>query len=122
MKNFKVFLNEDNEFNEDDFDFEEMDEKAELIAEIMEIENNDPLTGKMGLDDNAKKLVKTIKEKLNNKLENVEIEELKIMKQLSILENQKRKYIAENLGIVKKVSAVIMEIVQEVGEENEDLF
>lgn len=117
MKNFEDFFNENNEFNEDDFDFEEIDEKAQLIAEIIDMDNKDPLNDKLELDDNAKKLAKVIKEKLYNKLEDIEIGELEIMKQLSILEAQKRKYISENFEIVKKVSEMIMTVITEVSED-----
>lgn len=103
-----------------DFDFidEEKDEaKINLIAEIMDIENNDPLSNRM--DDKMLKLSKILKSKFEKELDNIEVKELKILKRLSEIEYQKRKLISENYEIVIKVSNIFQKIVNELDESGE---
>jgi len=116
MKYLKKFESNDIVFEED---FEEMDEKAILIAELMELEMNDPLVDKLDHTDNMKDFLKIIKEKVYKKLDNVEVEDLKIMKQLSYMEIEKRKIMANHFESVQKVAQLLQEVMKEISEDDE---
>lgn len=119
MKNFEQFLNENMDTEEFEVDIEEVDEKAQIIAEIIAIETNDPLADKLDLGEGAKKLVDLIKEKIYDKLDDIEIEDLKIMKQLSVMEIEKRKLIADNFEAIQQVSQMLQAIIKEITENDE---
>ena len=97
----------------------ENDEKALLIAEIMNIQYNDPVADKLDLDDGTKKIVDYIIGKLPQKLDDVGVEDLKIIKKLNELQVESRNLIAENIEIVKVVTVVMNEIIEEIGEDEE---
>jgi len=119
MKKFKDFLNE----NIDNFeiDDEEIDERTQLIKDLMELQLNDPLKDKLDLDDDNKKLLKKINDKLFDRLEldDISVNELKLFKEATLLENKKRKLIYDNFKSFEKIQKMVMDILNELNNDND---
>jgi hypothetical protein len=124
MKYLKLFEDQTKEpdpFSQEE-EWEEVDEeKAKIIAEIMEIEMNDPLSGKYGLDEKGQKIVDIMKKKLPEKLDNIDIEDLKVMKHLSEMQIEMRKYMAEHDNIIRVTQKLLQDIMVEIFSD-EDLL
>ena len=113
MKRFKDFKINEN-INLDDWDNQEISEKTKLIRDIIELQKSDPLFDKLIKTDDEKHIFKSLIDKIKNEFEHTSIEELKLFKEILIIDLKKNKLISDNYDTVIKLSNMINNLIKEM--------